>query len=187
MSDYSMDYSALETGWVTQGAADWCEAHGHAFLRVDGVDAGRCPRCLAVTEEPRYNGNGDRIFHGFTPDGEVFGIEVTDTPAAEDDACAGCGSTEGHGRYDCEPEGVYVSDEGDQGYGEWLESIEEGVSATLRATWMTAPGERQATPKPMNASEWVAMDYAADADDSMTDDAYAEYLAALPRTQGREL
>lgn len=28
---------------------------------------------------------------------------------------------------------VYVSDEGDQGYGEWLESIDDGVSATLKA------------------------------------------------------
>lgn len=76
--DYALDYTALETGWATQGAADYCTANGHATHRVDGVDTGICPRCLAVTE-------------------------------------------------------VYVSDEGDQGYGEWLESIEEGVSATLKA------------------------------------------------------
>lgn len=50
--DYSMDYSALDRGWATQGAADWCAAHGHAYRIVDGVQVNQCPRCLAqVTVE----------------------------------------------------------------------------------------------------------------------------------------
>lgn len=44
--DYRLDYSALETGRVAQGAADWCREHGHATYVRDGVDQGYCPRCL---------------------------------------------------------------------------------------------------------------------------------------------
>lgn len=51
-TDYSLDYSALERGWATEGAARWCKMHGHATHVVDGVDTGRCPRCLELTEKP---------------------------------------------------------------------------------------------------------------------------------------
>lgn len=47
---YATDYSALEpNGYVSQGAADYCAAHGHASYIVDGVPQGYCPRCLTVT------------------------------------------------------------------------------------------------------------------------------------------
>ena len=48
--DYSMDYSALERGWATQGAADWCAEHGHAYRIVDGVQWNQCPRCLEAVK-----------------------------------------------------------------------------------------------------------------------------------------
>lgn len=43
---YAMDYSALDRGWATQGAADYCTEHGHATYTISGVDQGYCPRCL---------------------------------------------------------------------------------------------------------------------------------------------
>lgn len=49
--DYSRDFTAISLeGYVSQGAADWCKAHGHATYKVDGKDIGYCPRCLEVTK-----------------------------------------------------------------------------------------------------------------------------------------
>lgn len=40
---------------VTQGDADYCRDHGHAFHTIDGVDTGICPRCGASTASARYD------------------------------------------------------------------------------------------------------------------------------------
>lgn len=41
----ALDYPALEGRTVTQGHADYCQAHGHATHNQDGVAQPHCPRC----------------------------------------------------------------------------------------------------------------------------------------------
>lgn len=55
MPDYAMDHTARTTGYVSQGAADYCRANGHAHWIVDGEDQGVCPRCLTITETETAN------------------------------------------------------------------------------------------------------------------------------------
>ncbi len=102
---YAMDYSARENGWATQGAADYCKRNGHATLSVDGEVQSYCPRCLEVTAA-----------YTEVPD---------DVETAPDAQCAGCGSTEGHGRYDCGDDDSEALDP--QGVSEWLDTIEARV------------------------------------------------------------
>lgn len=57
MPNYAMDHSARTTGYVSQGAADYCKANGHAYWIVDGEDQGVCPRCLTITETETETAN----------------------------------------------------------------------------------------------------------------------------------
>lgn len=58
-SIWATKYTCTNTGdWsVTQGQADYCEAHGHAFYEVDGEMQDHCPRC---GENTRFVPTGEK-------------------------------------------------------------------------------------------------------------------------------
>ena len=45
MSEYAMSYPVLAGSTITQGHADYCQAHGHATYTENGSTAPWCPRC----------------------------------------------------------------------------------------------------------------------------------------------